>query len=99
MVMKTNVECEIYISNMVNFFEKNPNDLIDMIGNEDKQRFYDKIREYVYNNFENGEEVTLTQKQLIEIVLDLNNKNKKKTVSYEVLVPYIKTKYGEIILN
>jgi hypothetical protein len=99
MVMKTNVECEIYISNMVNFFEKNPNDLIDMIGNEDKQRFYDKIREYVYKNFENGEEVTLTQKQLIEIVLDLNNKNKKKTVSYEVLVPYIKTKYGEIILN
>ncbi len=97
--MKTNVECEIYISNMVNFFEKNPNDLIDMIGNEDKQRFYDKIREYVYKNFENGEEVTLTQKQLIEIVLDLNNKNKKKTVSYEVLVPYIKTKYGEIILN
>ncbi len=33
--MKTNVECEIYISNMINFFEKNPNDLIDMIGNED----------------------------------------------------------------
>ncbi len=97
--MKTNVECEIYISNMINFFEKNPNDLIDMIGNEDKQRFYDKIREYVYKNFENGEEVTLTQKQLIEIVLDLNNKNKKKTVSYDVLVPYIKTKYGEIILN
>lgn len=97
--MKTNVECEIYISNMVNFFEKNPNDLIDMIGNEDKQKFYDKIREYVYKNFENGEEVTLTQKQLIEIVLDLNNKTKKKTVSYEVLVPYVKTKYGEIILN
>jgi hypothetical protein len=99
MVMKTNVECEIYISNMVNFFEKNPNDLTDMIGNEDKQKFYDKIREYVYKNFENGEEVTLTQKQLIEIVLDLNNKTKKKTVSYEVLVPYVKTKYGEIILN
>jgi hypothetical protein len=99
MVMKTNVECEIYISNMINFFEKNPNDLIDMIGNEDKQRFYDKIREYTYKNFENGEEVTLTQKQLIEIVLDLNNKNKKKTISYDVLVPYIKTKYGEIILN
>ena len=97
--MKTNVECEIYISNMVNFFEKNPNDLIDMIGNEDKQKFYDKIREYAYKNFENGEEVTLTQKQLIEIVLDLNNKTKKKTVSYEVLVPYVKTKYGEIILN
>ena len=97
--MKTNVECEIYISNMVNFFEKNPNDLIDMIGNEDKQKFYDKIREYVYKNFENGEEVTLTQKQLIEIVLNLNNKTKKKTVSYEVLVPYVKTKYGEIILN
>ncbi len=97
--MKTNVECEIYISNMVNFFEKNPNDLTDMIGNEDKQKFYDKIREYVYKNFENGEEVTLTQKQLIEIVLDLNNKTKKKTVSYEVLVPYVKTKYGEIILN
>jgi hypothetical protein len=99
MVMKTNVECEIYISNMVNFFENNPNDLIDMIGDGDKQKFYDKIREYVYKNFENGEDVTLTQKQLIEIVLDLTNKDKKKTISYEVLVPYIKTKFGEIILN
>ncbi len=96
--MKTNVECEIYISNMINFFEKNPNDLIDMIGDEDKQNFYDKIREYTYKNFENGEEVTLTQKQLLDILVKLH-KSTEKIKEIEVMVPIHKTKWGEFILN
>ena len=97
--MKKNVDCEIYISNLVSFFETNPNDLIDMIGSGDKEKFYTAIRKYVYLNHENGEEVTLTQKQLIEIVLEISKQSKKNEITYEVLVPYIKTKFGEIILN
>lgn len=98
--MKKNVDCEMYISQLVTFFEKNPNDLIDMVGDSKKESFFELIREYVYGNLEKGEEIILTNKQLIEIVLKLNEtKKESKTYSYDVLVPYIKTKFGEIILN
>ena len=98
--MKKNVDCEIYISQLITFFDNNPNDLIDLVGDSKKENFFDLVREYVYLNLEKGEEITLTNQQLIEIVLKLNNSKKEpKTVSYEVLVPYIKTKFGEIILN
>lgn len=98
--MKKNVDCEIYISQLVTFFENNPNDLIDLVGGENKDIFFQLVRKYVYVNFDKGDEVTLTNQQLIDIVLEINNKKKESnTISYEVLVPYIKTKYGEIILN
>ena len=71
-----------------------------MVGDSKKDNFFDLVREYVYLNLEKGEEITLTNQQLIEIVLKLNNSKKEpKTISYDVLVPYIKTKFGEIILN
>ena len=98
--MEKNVDCEIYISQLVTFFEKNPNDLIDLVGNDKKDSFFQLVREYVYENLNKGEEITLTNQQLIDIVLKINNQKKEsKTLSYEVLVPYIKTKFGEIILN
>ncbi len=98
--MKKNVDCEVYISQLVTFFENNPNDLIDLVGDSKKESFFELVREYVYGNLEKGEEIILTNQQLIEIVLKLNNNKKEpKTVSYDVLVPYIKTKFGEIILN
>ena len=31
-----NVDIEIYISNLINFFEKNPNDLLVLIGDLQK---------------------------------------------------------------
>ena len=100
MNMEKNVDCEIYISQLVTFFEKNPNDLIDLVGNDKKDSFFQLVREYVYENLNKGEEITLTNQQLIDIVLKINNQKKEsKTLSYEVLVPYIKTKFGEIILN
>ena len=98
--MEKNVDCEIYISQLVTFFEKNPNDLIDLVGDDNKDIFFQLVRQYVYGNLKKGEEITLTNQQLIDIVLEINNKKKEsKTISYEVLVPYVKTKYGEIILN
>ena len=40
-----NVDCEIYIKQVISFFENNPNDLMDLIGEVQRDEFYDKIRE------------------------------------------------------
>ena len=39
-----NIDIEIYITNLISFFDNNPNDLIDLIGSLQKEEFYDKLR-------------------------------------------------------
>lgn len=94
--MKNNVDCEIYISGFINFFEKNPNDLSNLIGEMNKEKFFMEVRITVYQNFDKGEDITLTQKQLLDILVKLHGKNTKVM---EVMVPIHKTKWGEFILN
>jgi phosphomevalonate kinase len=93
-----NVDVEIYIKNFINFFESNPNDLIELIGDELKEVFYEKVKEQCYKNLEVGEDIVLTQKQLIDIVVDI----KKGKPDINVLLTngvFQKTKYGLISLN
>ena len=94
-----NVDVEIYLNNLVGFFEKNPNDLIDLIGEMNKDLFYKKVRKKVYQNAEKGEEIQLTQKQLIDIVVGMYDDATKKGKKIEVQVPVVKTNYGTIWLN
>jgi len=93
-----NIDVEIYIKNFINFFENNPNELIDLIGDELKEVFYKKVEEQCYKNLDNGEDIVLTQKQWIEIVVDI----KKGKPDMKVLLTngvFQKTKYGLISLN
>ncbi len=93
-----NIDVEIYIKNFINFFENNPNELMDLIGDTLKEVFYDKVKEQCYKNLDNGEEITLTQKQLIDIVVDI----KKSKPDINILLTngvFQKTKYGLISLN
>jgi len=93
-----NVDVEIYIKNFVNFFENNPNELMDLIGDALKEVFYEKVKEQCYKNLDNGEDIVLTQKQLIEIVVDI----KKGKTDIKTLLTngvFQKTKYGLISLN
>jgi len=94
-----NVDVEVYLNNLINFFEKNPNDLIDLIGELKKTIFYDKLREKSYENFEKGEEYIITQKQLVDIVVGMYDDATSKGVKIEVKVPVIQTSYGTIWLN
>jgi hypothetical protein len=68
-----NVDIEIYINQFITFFDKNPNDLIDLIGDLLKDDFYIKVKEQCYKNVENNEPVELTKKQLIGVVVELKN--------------------------
>lgn len=93
-----NVDVEIYIKNFINFFENNPNELIDLIGDDLKEVFYDKVKEQCYINLDNGEDIVLTQKQLIEIVVSI----KKVKPNIKTLLTngvFQQTKFGLISLN
>jgi hypothetical protein len=94
-----NVDAEIYLNQLIAFFEKNPNDLIDLIGELKKTKFYKRIKEKVYENVENGLELILTQQQLIDIVVSMYDETNKTVKPIEIKTPVIKTNYGIIWLN
>ena len=94
-----NVDVEIYLNQLIGFFDKNPNDLIDLIGDLLKETFYEKVREQCIKNSEQGGEVSLTQKQIINIVIDIK---KDKSIDYDtnVLSKIVQTtSFGLIFLN
>ena len=62
-----NVDVEIYINQFITFFNNNPNDLLELIGDVLKDDFYDRVKQQSLDNIENGEDVSLTQKQIISI--------------------------------
>ena len=92
------IEVDIWVNQFIGFFDKNPGELTQLIGSIDKEIFFDKVRKRCVKNLEEGDEVSLTQKQLIEIVVDI----KKVTPNINVLLTngvFQKTKYGLISLN
>lgn len=96
-----NIDCEIYISQVISFFENNPNDLMDLIGELQRNDFYDKLRERCEKNVDEGQDYVLTRQQMINIVLELKAPELFKIKDPETIVKgYIqKTKWGKIILN
>jgi hypothetical protein len=99
-----NVDVEIYVSQLISFFENNPNDLIDLIGDLQKDEFYVKLREKCEENYNNGEDIVLTKNQIVEIVLELKFtevpvKKVKVDMIIEIDKIFEKTKFGLIGLN
>jgi uncharacterized protein YecE (DUF72 family) len=94
-----NVDIEIYLNQVITFFEKNPNDLMDLIGELQKDEFYLKLRQRCEKNVEEGKDITLTKEQMINIVVDLKIPDivDKQEVAVNNIVQ--KTKFGEIFLN
>lgn len=92
-----NIDIEIYISNLIRFFETNPNDLMILIGEIQKNEFYDKLREKSEDNFKKGLDIILTREQIVQIVLELKIPEVKDESEVNKLI--MKTKFGEIIMN
>ena len=94
-----NVDIEIYLNQVITFFEKNPNDLMDLIGELQKDEFYLKLRQRCEKNVEEGKDITLTKEQMINIVVDLKIPDivDKQEVAVTNIVQT--TKFGEIFLN
>jgi len=96
-----NVDIEIYISNLIKFFESNPNDLMSLVGEAQKEEFYKKLREVSEDNFRNNQDYVLTRQQMVDIIIDLKVPELKSMEDpQEVVESYIqKSKWGDIILN
>lgn len=94
-----NVDLEIYISQLINFFENNPNDLLDLIGSLQKDEFYKKLRERCEKNIEEGIDLILTREQIVNIVVELKIPNIKEQKHKNLNKIIQKTKFGDIILN
>jgi hypothetical protein len=92
-----NIDVEIYIKNFINFFENNPNELLQLIGDTLKEVFYDNVKEQCYKNLDNGEDITLTQKQLMDICVILNGKDPVKDRKVDCVC--LTTPFGLICLN
>jgi hypothetical protein len=92
-----NVDVEIYLSNIIKFFNNNQQELKNLIPLEKKNEFYEKIRQAAIKNSTSGSEVSLTQQQLIEICVEINNKNTQILSVREGVIQ--KTLFGEFSLN
>ena len=95
-----NLDVEIYMNQFVTFFENNPNDLLELIGDSNRDSFYDLVKEQCEKNLSSGDEVSLTQHQIIEIVVKLK-KVDLKTHQMVVIVDKVfqSTSFGIIGLN
>jgi hypothetical protein len=94
-----NIDVEIYLNQLISFFEKNPNDLTELIGTSMKDIFFDKVRDACTENVENGDEVTLTNQQLIDIVLDIKGVKGTKEELEVINKIFVKNKFGTFCLN
>ena len=92
-----NVDVEIYLSNVIKFFNNNQNELRSLVPLEKKEEFFKKIREIAIFNAEKGEEITLTQDQLMRICVELNTKIPITSVDSKKIIQ--KTIFGEYSLN
>ena len=90
-----NVDAQIYLSNFKSFFNNNPNDLINLIGDGDKDKFFELVEGAVIQNYDKGEDLELTKKQLIDIMLILTKDRVEEKVENFIL----KGPYGDIFLN
>mgnify|MGYP006919657113 CR=1 FL=1 len=93
------VDVEIYISQFKTFFQENPDDVANLIGKADPDQFFLRVYNQALQNFEQGNDIELTQKQLINIIVELNDKDVKVQDNLEIKIPIMKTQFGDFILN
>jgi len=91
-----NLDVEIYMTNFKGFFDKNPEQLKQLIGNINSDEFFDGVRKIVEVNSEDSERaLEPTREQLIDLILKLNG---DKTAVDKIL-PYMQHHMGLICMN
>lgn len=94
-----NVDAEIYLKQFFSFFETNPDQLVILIGDMSKDKFFDKIRNKVYEHVDQGEtDLELTRKEMVDAIAELYNETKVVKPNQEEFL-FMKTQFGLIGLN
>lgn len=96
-----NIEVQIYVSNFIKFFKDNPEDLMGLIGDKSSDDFFEKVTERANKNSDEGIDIELTQKQLIDIILELNQMGYIEDEKIDEIInePFLETKFGKLFLN
>jgi hypothetical protein len=97
-----NVDVEIYISQLLKFFKDNPKDLLNLVPKDKTDIFFEKCRDAAIKNSDKGEEITLTQKQMIDICVEINKGTPKTEDEFERLLRegiFLKAPIGFVCLN
>lgn len=93
-----NVDVQIYFSQFKTFFNDNPNELENLIGKGSPEEFYDEVYKKILENADKGDNLELTQKQIIDVVLIINRMGYKKEEDVPKTI-FVDTKFGKICLN
>jgi hypothetical protein len=93
-----NVEIEIYMTNFVGFFKKNPDQLKILIGNFDGEKFYGKVRSLATKNHKEEKEVAPTRQQMIDLLVSMNKERELSDIK-KVVSPFIEHHMGKINMN
>ena len=67
-----NVDVEIYINQFITFFNNNPNDLIELIGDVLKDDFYDRVKEQSLVNAVSIAPNPISGSATVKIILEQN---------------------------
>lgn len=94
----SNVDIDIYFSNFKTFFRENPTELSKLIGGASDEDFYNEVYKKVHENYEGGDELTLTHKQIISIVVKINKISNKPQEEVQNNI-FQETKFGTFCLN
>lgn len=91
-----NVDVEIYMNNFKSFFEKNPEQLKQLIGKINSEKFFFGVRLIVEENSKDeSKSFEPTRNQLIKLILDLNGETK----NVDKVIPYMEHHMGLICMN
>ena len=93
------IDIDIYVSQIIKFFESNPNELMLLIGDIDKELFYEHLKVDILKNDDEKGDPTLTRQQMIDIVVKLHGGDKKEVETTKIDNLFIFTNYGEFCLN
>lgn len=91
------VDVEIYMNNIIKFFRDNPKELSNLIPLDKETEFFQKVREEASKNADKGDEIILTQKQLVNICRELNGQVVE--INQKVIDGIVFTKFGSYSLN
>ena len=74
---------------------------MSLIGDVLAEDFFKRVEEQCYKNLEQGNEVSVTRQQLIDIIVDLKSDESEfeKDLNKSIKKVFEHTKFGDICLN
>ena len=80
------IDLEIYLSRVRKFFADNPEDLDEVKGRASSEEFFDAVHAAALENFNNGQDPTITPNQLEEIVSRFHKQTLGNTKGFSIFL-------------